>query len=540
MTYKLAFRFNRSTYVEGIMEKYNPQITRRLATLLDHKIITYSHIYEPSRNSIKVVFPNENEIDKVFKNIEIFTNENFEPRLSLELKASRTVFCSKLDPAILATYSKEDIKASLQQQRWKIKEIYITKSKKSFKIEFINKKQAIAFIQDNNTHIGNIRLSEDSKEPEVDPTIKQCWECGQLEPNHNTQNCLGKKICLKCGDPTHKFYACPIPSPKDTRLLSEAHKSARYCAACRKKTDHTTLDHRNCPIKREKIRERARIAREKRAEGKENQDRDTELIRQTINMANKDEWPELKTNTQQHAKIVTLITLALVEEAIKPGIFNKKLEEGYKNNGLPVIKYNLEPQTATKFLEKITRNTSHEITPINKNTQETSSLKSTKPTTGAIGQFKLQKKGTPINIQDGAKASTSILRSAEDRSPDYANFDESIRISSDSTSDKYVKFDKSISISPDSTIDDHHQIQTLVEESIKAQNQQTYKNLLNTTIDEQKPQSEPEEDTQTLEQAIKAQKQQSFKNRLSDYSKFDESISFSSDTDIDEHDHTKH
>ena len=64
--------------------------------------------------------------------------------------------------------------------------------------------------------------------------------------------------------------------------------------------------------------------------------------------------------------------------------------------------------------------------------------------------------------------------------------------------------------------------------------------MLNTTIDEQKPQSEPEEDTQTLEQAIKAQKQQSFKNRLSDYSKFDESISFSSDTDIEEHDHTKH
>ena len=176
-----------------MMEKYNPMIIRQLETILASKNIIYNHMYEPSRNSIKVIFPNEKELDKVLKNTEIFIRENFEPRLSLELKASRTAFCSNLDPTILANYSKEEIKESLQHQGWKVKEIYMSKGKKSFKIEFMEKKQAKAFILDKNTHIGNIRLSEESKEPEVDPTIKQCWECGQLEPNYNTRNCLGKK-----------------------------------------------------------------------------------------------------------------------------------------------------------------------------------------------------------------------------------------------------------------------------------------------------------------------------------------------------------
>ena len=354
MALKLAFRFNRTSYSPSTIRENNPIIKNRLQTLLDAKCITYSHMYDPARNSIKVIFPSENEIEKVMKNNEHFKNEHFTPKPSLALKANRTVFCTNLDPALLSTYTdKNEIKNMLQEQNWKIENIYFMKSKRSFKIEMKNRKQAKEFIKNPHTHIGGIKLTDDNKEPEIDPTINQCWECGQLEPNHKPKFCPGPKICLKCGCTDHKFFECPIP--KDIKDMSESEKAARYCATCRKKTDHTTLDHKYCPIKREQLREKARTAREKRMEEKDKITRETELITRALDMSNKQEWPSLSMNiNSQQTKMTTIITCALIDEACKPGIFNKKLKEACKNNNLPVVTYNLEPDTAQNFLAAMT------------------------------------------------------------------------------------------------------------------------------------------------------------------------------------------
>ena len=69
----------------------------------------------------------------------------------------------------------------------------------SFKIEFKTKHQATKFLDNTNTGIGRIKLAQDNKEREIDPTINQCWCCGILNPDHKSQNCLGPQICLKCG-----------------------------------------------------------------------------------------------------------------------------------------------------------------------------------------------------------------------------------------------------------------------------------------------------------------------------------------------------
>ena len=162
---------------------------------------------------------------------------------------------------------------------------------------------------------------------------------------------MGRKICLKCGSTGHKFYECSIP--KNYKEMTPTDKAARYCATCRKKTDHTTLDHRLCPKKREIIRERARIAREKRIEEREKTERETELITKAIDISNRKEWPALMPN-KQNTQTATILTCALIEEAFKPGIFNKKLEKAMKDNNLPVVKYQLEPDTAQNFLATIT------------------------------------------------------------------------------------------------------------------------------------------------------------------------------------------
>ena len=109
----------------------------------------------------------------------------------LSLKACRTVFCTNFDQALLQTYDKNNIMDILKQQKWKIKDIYIMQSRKSFKIEMTSRQEAQKFLNQEIINIGGIRISEDSKEPELDPTITQCWECGELEPNHNSKYCTG-------------------------------------------------------------------------------------------------------------------------------------------------------------------------------------------------------------------------------------------------------------------------------------------------------------------------------------------------------------
>ena len=51
-----------------------------------------------------------------------------------------TFDCDNMDPALLSTYGKDEIKEELQMQGWRVKDIYIMKSGKSFKIEMHEKK----------------------------------------------------------------------------------------------------------------------------------------------------------------------------------------------------------------------------------------------------------------------------------------------------------------------------------------------------------------------------------------------------------------
>ena len=123
------------------------------------------------------------------------------------------MFCTKLDQTLLSTYNKDEIRDILKNQGWNVNEVIITKSKKSFRIVMTDRNQAQKYINSTDTAIGGIKLTEENKEPEIDPTIKQCEDCGQLEPDQNSYNCMGRKICLKCKTDDFK-------GPNGIRVLS--------------------------------------------------------------------------------------------------------------------------------------------------------------------------------------------------------------------------------------------------------------------------------------------------------------------------------
>ena len=123
-------------------------------------------------------------------------------------------------------------------------------------------------------------------------------------------------------------------------------KERRHCIPCRTYGDHTSLDHRHCPSKRRIVQERLKIARETRKKGDEENKRDTELIKKTMEISGIEAWPALQTYQHQQQQTTTIILLALLDENCNQGTFQTKLDSELTRNGLPLVKYNLAPNTA--------------------------------------------------------------------------------------------------------------------------------------------------------------------------------------------------
>ena len=345
MSFRLIFRFGRSDYSEAARADIDRDVKVTLQKKLDEKNIKASRIFSPGRNSIKVLFLSERELNKVLDNEGHFTAANLYPRLSITLKASRTFFCGGFDPALLENNSQENIRAILETNEWNVKEVYIMRSGRSFKVEFRTREQANKFIN-TQTNIEGVMLKPEHKEIEVDPTINQCWVCGRINPNHGSGECSNTQRCLRCGDRGHKFFECNIP--RKVEDMTERHKDKRFCIPCGTQGNHTSMDHSACPTKREIIRARTIEARTKRNQDTQNDKRDLELITKAFDYTNNEAWPKLQPNPNQ-IKVSTIVTLALLDEAVNPGIFQKKLTKSCELNNIPKVNYTLEPNTATAF-----------------------------------------------------------------------------------------------------------------------------------------------------------------------------------------------
>ena len=208
------------------------------------------------------------------------------------------------------------------------------RSKKSFKIEFLTNKEAKKFIEKKNTAIGGIILKQDSKEEEINPTISQCWTCGILNPRHNSNTCISPKRCLKCNSSHHIFYQCDIP--KNIDKMTSEQKQRRHCIPCNSDGDHTSIDHRLCPIKRNLVQSKIREARENRQREQDENKKDMELIKKTIEISTTDAWPALQQNQKQQQMTSTIVLLALLEKNSNPGIFQNKLGQQLQKTACPM------------------------------------------------------------------------------------------------------------------------------------------------------------------------------------------------------------
>ena len=130
--FKLSFRIHRYDYDPDNMTLNKEPFRIELQELLSINHISTIRIYAPSRNSIKVLFHSEEELNKVFSCNNTFEIKGFYPKISRALKANRTIFCSGFDPVLLRTYDKDYILTHFENKGWKIVDVHIFKSNTTF------------------------------------------------------------------------------------------------------------------------------------------------------------------------------------------------------------------------------------------------------------------------------------------------------------------------------------------------------------------------------------------------------------------------
>ena len=99
---KLSFKVDRTRH-RGNQEEISRSIINGIMTKLNDLSIEISNIYNPSYNRIKVLFPNETQVNKTLNKYTELKNVGYEPRIPIPLKAARTVYCYGFDPTLLVT-----------------------------------------------------------------------------------------------------------------------------------------------------------------------------------------------------------------------------------------------------------------------------------------------------------------------------------------------------------------------------------------------------------------------------------------------------
>ena len=106
MTFNLTFKFTRDDYSAEAKTDIDSVIKMMLQEKLDDKNIKFSRMYTPNRNTVKVVFLSDEDLNKVFENEDYFRAAFLTPKMSISMKASRTVFCGDLIQHYLTTIIK--------------------------------------------------------------------------------------------------------------------------------------------------------------------------------------------------------------------------------------------------------------------------------------------------------------------------------------------------------------------------------------------------------------------------------------------------
>ena len=304
--------------------------------------INPTNIKEGGKGTYYVIVPQ----DKVEKIISNEVKENFRTQYSFEIhtpieyNAMRTIVIRHIDK-VIEEYEDNEIITNIEScNAWaKVESIYrLSNSGRMLKVRFQTTEMAERAIR-NGIIVVHQQIASRHIEKEIFIKLTPCYNC--YDYNHKTQNCPKDKqnICAFCATKGHIQNACQSNDPK--------------CINCGGK--HKTLA-AVCPIRKRLIKERGKEVRERsRSRSVARQVSYASVVSSNVNvnanMQNNPRQPQqqqsILTNPNINSKdtkdlvskIITSIVYAHYMESLCPNSFQNTIDEMFKINGLPKVKF---------------------------------------------------------------------------------------------------------------------------------------------------------------------------------------------------------
>ena len=190
------------------------------------------------------------------------------------------------------------------------------------------------------------KISSSYVEKETFVKLTPCCNCFNYD--HKTRECSKPKqtLCSFCSSKEHLHNNCPATFPK--------------CLNCGGK--HKTLASAS-PVRKDLIKTRAKDVRERsRSRSKS---RHVSYASTVNNSGQQQSIPNVNVNSQETkelvSKIITSIVFAYYMESQIPGSFQSNVDEMFKLNGLPLVKF---PQNiATKEFQNLIKDATGNVSP---------------------------------------------------------------------------------------------------------------------------------------------------------------------------------
>lgn len=256
-----------------------------------------------------------------------------EAKLPPKVKANRSIICRQVDEFV-GRHTKEEIQAEIQRCNSNLKVAEVHKfgpHTHVFKVEFFTMEMARTVLE-RGLLLFHMRISPSQIKQEEYEDVLMCFNCYKLEA-HTTRDC---------------------PNP-DTVVCSECsgHHSFRNCTSDFKKCINCGGAHRtmamSCPEKKAVIRKK----RENKEEIIKSKEENTyaRILAKTVHDAQQNRPGPDNIQTMQNTGIRAYIMLldAHMQNMIKPGTYNSRLNETLKNNNIEPIKLPDNPNSNELF-----------------------------------------------------------------------------------------------------------------------------------------------------------------------------------------------
>ena len=266
----------------------------------------------------------QNQIEELItdKVKQTFLNNGFEITVPIEYDSMRSIIIKHMDK-VVDEYTNDEIKESIQRtNEWaEVIEIFrIPTTGRLLKVKFASTCMA-QYAIDNRMIVPYQRINPKHIEKEVFVHLTPCYNCFQY--NHKTSECPTEKqtLCSYCADSGHRHNKCTKSEPK---CINCGGKHCTLAAAC--KTRRALNKEKGKEIrKRSRSRSQNRVTYAQATTHNRTQ--------QEVNIENTQE------TKQPITTIITSIAFSHYMEALNPGTFQNNMDEMFRLNDIPPMKF---------------------------------------------------------------------------------------------------------------------------------------------------------------------------------------------------------